>query len=267
VPLLYPLNLQYHSSPVTCDIYFVAETYDLAPDLPDAETGLIEVHYRLCPPGFLDTTYYATCHDTAIPDAAVELASESGDATAIGYTDLSGIVTFSVPPGSWTLPPDILGQPDDTYAVFCTDANDSGSTLVEPLTITPGDHVICDLYLIPTLVDATESAILFAAIGCAGDSCVPARLFQVYVGYGESGRILTLDELDFASVALSGFPQEESVIFQPFWRNQESVESISCRNDVGVAPVRALDVASAYQSYAVDHEPGTVTTCSIRISV
>ena len=52
VPLLYPLNLLYHSAPVTCDIYFLPETYDLAPDLPDAETGQIEVHYRLCPPGF-----------------------------------------------------------------------------------------------------------------------------------------------------------------------------------------------------------------------
>lgn len=149
VPLLYPLNLQYHSSPVTCDIYFIPEIYDLAGDLPDAETGLIEVYYRLCPPGFLDTNYYATCHDTTIPDAAVELASESGDVTAVGYTDASSNVSFRIPPGSWTLPPDILGQPEDTYAVLCTEVTDPGNVRTHPMETEPGDHFTCDIYLNP----------------------------------------------------------------------------------------------------------------------
>jgi len=71
------------------------------------------------------------------------------EATYTGYTDAQGNLFFRVSPGRYDLPPDVLGAPNDHIAVFCTEASSPNTQIKYTVTIAKGEHITCDLYLLP----------------------------------------------------------------------------------------------------------------------
>lgn len=148
IPMQYPLDVRFHTEPVTCDVYLVPTAYDLSAGTDTADTGTIEVHYRRCPAGYDQDAYYRDCHANGIGDAAIDLG-RNGNLIGRGYTDDKGNVTFRVAPGIYDLPPAILVNPDDHIAVFCSVEGDTGALVDYPVAVNASDRIVCDLYLLP----------------------------------------------------------------------------------------------------------------------
>jgi len=149
IPLLYPIQFYSNSGSITCDIYLLPETYDLAPSLGNQQVGEIEVHYRECPAGYTASDFFRECHDKLIPFAAMDILGSTDAIPAHGFTGVDGNVTFRVIADTYEFPPEILGETEDRISVFCADNGESRTAVAYPVTVIAEDHVVCDLYLLP----------------------------------------------------------------------------------------------------------------------